>query len=84
MYNESQMNAGVLKCTITYDRVSHFEGEFCTAPQKQTMKIGQKVGMFKGRCPTKNLFSMIDPACEGQQYKFIESIYKDGAEEYIL
>lgn len=48
------------------------------------MKIGQKVGMFKGRCPTKNLFSMIDPACEGQQMKFIESIYKDGAEEYIL
>lgn len=33
--------------------------------------------MFKGKCPTKNLFSMIDPACEGQQYKFIESIYKD-------
>lgn len=82
LFNFQQKSSGILYTTITYDRVSYFEGEFCSAAQKQALRRGQKVAMFKGKCPTKNLFSMIDPACDGQQFKFIESIYKDGEEIY--
>lgn len=84
MFSGQQKSAGIIYCTITYDRVSYFQGEFCTAAQRQALKRGQKVAMFKGKCPTKNLFSMIDPACDGQQFKFVESIYKDGEETYTL
>jgi hypothetical protein len=72
----------LIKCQVTFDRVSHFEGELCTASQKNPSKIkrGDKLTLFKGKCPTKNLFSIIDPACQDQQMKFIESIYKDGDE----
>lgn len=66
MYGANQNNAGVIGCTITYDKVSHFEGEFCSGLQKQAIRSGQKVALFKGKCPTKNLFSIIDPACQGQ------------------
>lgn len=34
------------------------------------------VGFYKGPCQTKNLFSFMDPARQGQQFKFIESVYK--------
>jgi hypothetical protein len=62
LYGPNQTNAGVIWCTITFDRVSHFEGELCTAAQKQALKSSKKVALFKGKCPSKNLFSMIDPA----------------------
>ena len=66
LYNAQEKDAGLLKAEISYDRVRHFEGELASGTQKQSKKSIQKVTMFKGQCATKNLFSILDPACEGQ------------------
>lgn len=84
MYDPSEKSAGIISALITFDKVSHFEGELANGAQKQALKQTQKVALFKGKCPSKNLFSMFDPACQGQERKFIESIYKDGEDEYVI
>lgn len=63
---------GVLVCDMTYDRVSHFQGEYAVKQEVGNSQTGSKitvrsvpknkVQMYKGPCKTKNLFSMIDPS----------------------
>lgn len=77
LVNSAQLDAGTLLCSITYDKVSHFEGEYVSGIQKPNQLIGKKVGLFKGKVPSKNLFSCIDPAVIDQNFKFIESHYED-------
>lgn len=65
---------GLLCCSITYDKVSYYEGELSQFNKIPTAPIpvqNKKVPLYKGKCATKNLFSLLDPACDGQQPKFI-------------
>jgi hypothetical protein len=58
---------GTLSCDMTYDKVSHYEGEYASTQAEYKQKAGQqKVQLYKGKCPTKNLFSMLDIAAQGQ------------------
>jgi hypothetical protein len=52
---------GTFNCDITYDKVSHYEGEYALGPTKNRKLAGrEKLKLFKGQCPTKNLFSILD------------------------
>ena len=73
---------GVLVFDITYDEASYFEGEFGVPTNKNMIvtknsAVPDRFTLYKGKCATKNLFSIFDEAAEGQKLKFIESIYKD-------
>ena len=74
LFDKEEKPAGVLKCHLTYDSVSWFRGEMAAGAKG---KVRRRMELSKGRCPTKNLFSIIDPAAKDQKKKFMESIYMD-------
>lgn len=47
--------------------------------QEDERKAATYIPLYKGKCPKKNLFSMLDGKAEGQEegWRFVESIYRD-------
>ena len=65
-----------MKCTIKYDRMRKYEGEICLVVDKFK---GLKKKLYQGKCPTTNMFSMLDGGDRPKWKKlnFFEKVYMD-------
>ena len=69
---------GTLFLSAKYDPTMKYEGEI--AAQNVELRNKHKpnhIDFYKGKCPTTNLFSFLDKSAEGQEFKAVESFYRD-------
>lgn len=64
---------------IFYDKTEFFMGEI--AGLKEGAK-GSKLQIYKGACPSKNLFNMLDEGRSKQKNNWMESMYRDDMDNY--
>lgn len=76
-YTPTEQEAGILRMRIRYDKTEVFMGELAG---HKSMKPKNKLKIYKGTCPSKNLFNLLDTEQKGRQFKVFESIYKDDME----
>ena len=68
----------VIDCLLSYDKAKKYQGEMASLKNIELGKANNEpVKFYKGKCETTNLFSFMDPACQGQKFNAMEKIYRD-------
>lgn len=73
--DEEALPSGYVLLLIQYDRAALYMGEI--AGIHSLKQQYSRLPLFTGKCPTKNLFSILDKEVDNEDYNDIESIYKD-------